>query len=63
MSPPAVPPRNGEGDREAVEGAGGRRCTQPGTPSTMLRMVPLPVPGRINLAPRAASPNWRSRRR
>jgi len=32
---------------DVVEGARHTRCTQPGSPSTMLRMVPLPVPGRI----------------
>jgi len=30
-----------------VEGARHARCNQPNSPSTMLRMVPLPVPGRI----------------
>jgi hypothetical protein len=42
-----IPPRYGEGDREAVEGAlHAQRCLLRRTPSTMLPMVPLPVPGR-----------------
>ncbi len=45
------PPRNGEGDRReaVVEGAHRARIALWRAPSTMLRMVPLPVPGR----------NWR----
>jgi len=41
------PPRHGEGDRAAVEGAGGWALRKWRPPSTILRMVPLPVPGRI----------------
>jgi len=41
------PPRHGEGDREAVEGARRKRAAFGRLPSTMLRMVPLAVPGRI----------------
>jgi hypothetical protein len=41
------PPRHGEGDREAVEGARRERAAFGGPPSTMLRMVPRAVPGRI----------------
>src|SRR5687768_16704023 len=44
------PPRNGEGDRDAERRGGGgpqrAQCWRR-APSTMLRMVPLPVPGRI----------------
>ena len=46
------PPRNGEGDHDAKRrGGGGLRQGIPlaRPPSTMLRMVPLPVPGRIIL--------------
>jgi len=43
------PPRNGEGDRDAKRRGGGavapRRFHRLG-PSTSLRLVPLPVPGR-----------------
>ncbi|RZT56526.1 hypothetical protein EV283_0579 [Sphingomonas sp. BK036] len=44
----AIPPRNGEGDH-AQHGGGGVPHTlrsRP-APSTVLRTVPLPVPGRI----------------
>jgi hypothetical protein len=46
----ANPPRDGEGDRDAKRrGGGGPAVTRLkfGAPPTMLRMVPLPVPGRI----------------
>jgi hypothetical protein len=43
------PPRHGEGNHEVVEGRGARPhpCAWRACPSTILRMVPLPVPGRI----------------
>ncbi len=45
------PPRKGEGDRPAGVVEGASLLTQPTArrraPSTMLRMVPLPVPGKI----------------
>ncbi|OYX48482.1 MAG: hypothetical protein B7Y97_11130 [Sphingomonas sp. 32-66-10] len=44
------PPRHGEGDRDAKRRGGGaprQGNPVPRAPSTMLRMVPLPVPGRI----------------
>ncbi len=41
------PPRHGEGDRPKDGGGGGPRTERMWhAPSTMLRMVPLPVPGR-----------------
>ena len=42
------PPRHGEGDHEVVEGqphSGCNFCLR-GCPTTTLRAVPLPVPGR-----------------
>ena len=45
---PADPPRHGEGDRSrkrVVEGARFKRFVQSHSPSTMLRMVPLPASG------------------
>ena len=43
------PPRHGEGDRReaVVEGDRHKRYCLLHTPSTSLRLVPLPVPGRI----------------
>ncbi|KQO55653.1 hypothetical protein ASF14_04690 [Sphingomonas sp. Leaf257] len=50
VTPEADPPRHGEGDRReaVVEGVRhiGFACWN--APSTMLRMVPLPLQGRIN---------------
>jgi hypothetical protein len=41
-------PGTGRWRAEGVtEGARHLRCAQPGAPSTALRAVPLPVPGRI----------------
>jgi len=44
-----IPPRNGEGDHGAKRRGGGgspQAMRLLAAPSTMLRMVPLPVPGR-----------------
>jgi hypothetical protein len=50
------PPRHGEGDRPQDGGGGvGRARRVKRAPSTMLRMVPLPVPGRM-LSPRIRVP-------
>ncbi len=53
MSGPANPPRSGEGDRlllqRGVEGQAQAGHAIATCPSTILRMVPLPVPGRILL--------------
>ncbi len=49
-----APPRYGKGDRRVAVVKGVGRATQPSSmptaPSTMLRMVPLPVPERIYAA-------------
>lgn len=41
-----IPPRDGEEDRSKSGGGGGGEDAATRRPSTMLRMVPLPVPGR-----------------
>jgi hypothetical protein len=50
MAVPKILPARGEGNRDAKRrgGGGSLRTQRPWhTPSTMLRMVPLPVPERI----------------
>jgi hypothetical protein len=46
-SMPMDPPRHGEGDPDAKRRGGGGPVTGTPPPSTSLRLVPLPVPGRI----------------
>jgi len=46
MGPTLSPLRNGEGDRARSAWWRGRSASNPVDPSTMLRMVPLPVPGK-----------------
>ena len=47
ISPAHIPPLSGEGDREAVEGANHIHRRLAPAPSTMLRMVLLPLWRRI----------------
>ncbi|SDC60395.1 hypothetical protein SAMN05444678_10474 [Sphingomonas sp. YR710] len=42
----AIPPRNGEGDHAQHGGGAPRSGVFAAAPSTALRAVPLPVPGR-----------------
>ncbi len=48
---PTILPRQGEGDRRAQPGGGGGGLTNvcQSSPSTMLRMVPLPLAGEDQL--------------
>ena len=47
MAAGKILPIHGEGNHEVVEGALRQRSLNPIAPTTPLRAVPLPVPGRI----------------